>query len=92
MPDDITFETIDELIDYWRRECQDIEPTNVDSMDRGNPIHDITARKAICLLPAVLEELKAYMVREREGQATELSEAAHCESRKWLSKLAFWQS
>jgi hypothetical protein len=92
MPESFTLDNIDDLINHWRNICSDIHPSNVDSMDRGNDIDDHTARTAICLIPAILEELKAHLVREREGQETALSREAHTESGKWLEKLSRWLS
>lgn len=88
--DKIDLSNIDSLIDYWRKECDDVHPSNVDSFDRpaSDGPSDATARKAICLVPALLEELKSYMVKDQEGHETELSRQAHNESKKWLKKLA----
>lgn len=88
----IELSNIDDLINYWRAECDDINPSNVDSLDRPavETIDDLLARKAIYLVPALLEELKSHMVREKEGRETELSTIAHAESKKWLKRLAKW--
>jgi hypothetical protein len=90
MPEEFTLQNIDDLIDYWRKHCDDVHPSNVDSMDRGNDVDECIARKAICMVPALLEELKAHMVRENEGHETELSKLAHSESRRWLKRLTSW--
>lgn len=89
MAEEIKLDNIDEMIDFWRKECDDLSPFNVDSMDRPalDTPPDATARKAICLVPALLEKLKAYMVREQVGHETELSQLAEAESQRWLHRL-----
>lgn len=67
MGDPITLDNIDELIERWQKECDDLDPHNVDSCDRCVEPSVHTSCHAICLLPEVLRQLKAVLEASRPG-------------------------
>jgi hypothetical protein len=83
----ITLENVDELIDRWQKECDDLSPYNTDSFDRVVEPQADTACQAICLLPVVLKQLKARLV-EGAGQGRERSGQGEWEM--WRSSREWW--
>ncbi len=62
---ELTPESVDALIDRWEKECCDLHPNNVDSMDRVVDPSVATSYEAICLLPTVLVELRRRMEKPK---------------------------
>jgi hypothetical protein len=56
---------VEDQLERWQKQADDIHPCNVDSMDRVNELPIAVGEEAVRLLPDVLMQLREYMISQK---------------------------